>query len=56
MVRSAEELMLAFERTQAEAGSTFGDPVVFMESLVGGGRHGPGRHLSVVDAPALIRR
>ena len=39
VVRSADELSLAFERTQTEAGSTFGDPVVFMESLIGGGRH-----------------
>ncbi|MEO7351711.1 MAG: biotin carboxylase N-terminal domain-containing protein, partial [Marmoricola sp.] len=39
MVRSADELQGAFERTQAEAESTFGDPVVFMESLVTGGRH-----------------
>ncbi|HET9829226.1 MAG TPA: carboxyl transferase domain-containing protein [Nocardioidaceae bacterium] len=39
VVRSADELESAFERTQAEAGSTFGDPVVFMESLVVGGRH-----------------
>jgi acetyl/propionyl-CoA carboxylase alpha subunit/acetyl-CoA carboxylase carboxyltransferase component len=39
MVRSADELPNAFERTQAEAQSTFGDPVVFLESLVSGGRH-----------------
>ena len=39
VVRSADELGPAFERTQAEARSTFGDPVVFMESLVSGGRH-----------------
>jgi acetyl/propionyl-CoA carboxylase alpha subunit/acetyl-CoA carboxylase carboxyltransferase component len=39
MVRSADELEGAFERTQAEAASTFGDPVVFMESVVTGGRH-----------------
>ncbi len=39
VVRSADELMLAFERTQTEAENTFGDPVVFMESLVSGGRH-----------------
>ena len=39
MVRSAEELESAFERTRAEAESTFGDPVVFMESLINGGRH-----------------
>ncbi|HYO39500.1 MAG TPA: carboxyl transferase domain-containing protein [Nocardioidaceae bacterium] len=39
MVSSAEELPGAFERTQAEAQSTFGDPVVFLESLVSGGRH-----------------
>ena len=39
MVRSAEELETAFERTRAEAEATFGDPVVFMESLVTGGRH-----------------
>jgi acetyl/propionyl-CoA carboxylase alpha subunit/acetyl-CoA carboxylase carboxyltransferase component len=39
VVRSADELSLAFERTQTEAANTFGDPVVFMESLIGGGRH-----------------
>src|SRR5680860_1134953 len=39
VVRSADELQTAFERTQIEAESTFGDPVVFMESLVVGGRH-----------------
>jgi acetyl/propionyl-CoA carboxylase alpha subunit/acetyl-CoA carboxylase carboxyltransferase component len=39
VVRSAEELAGAFERTRAEAESTFGDPVVFLESMVSGGRH-----------------
>ncbi|CAN5418114.1 biotin carboxylase N-terminal domain-containing protein [soil metagenome] len=39
VVREADDLANAFERTQAEAKATFGDPVVFMESLVGGGRH-----------------
>ncbi|MBA3797531.1 MAG: ATP-grasp domain-containing protein [Geodermatophilaceae bacterium] len=39
VARSADELEGAFERTQVEAKNTFGDPVVFMESLVGGGRH-----------------
>ena len=39
MVRTADELPQALERTQAEAQATFGDPVVFLESLVGGGRH-----------------
>jgi acetyl/propionyl-CoA carboxylase alpha subunit len=39
IVRSADELELAFERTQAEALRTFGDPVVFLERLVVGGRH-----------------
>ncbi len=39
MVRTADEMPEAFERTQAEAQATFGDPVVFLESLVGGGRH-----------------
>jgi acetyl/propionyl-CoA carboxylase alpha subunit/acetyl-CoA carboxylase carboxyltransferase component len=39
VVRSADELEVAFERTQIEAESTFGDPVVFMESLVSGGRN-----------------
>ena len=38
-VQSADELPLAFERTQAEALNTFADPVVFLESLVSGGRH-----------------
>ncbi len=39
MVRSADDLASAYERTQAEAEATFGDPVVFLESLVSGGRH-----------------
>ncbi len=39
MVRSPGDLETAFERTRAEAEATFGDPVVFMESLVEGGRH-----------------
>ena len=38
-VRSEDELQDALERTQAEALRTFGDPVVFMERLVEGGRH-----------------
>ena len=38
-VRSEGELEDALERTQAEALRTFGDPVVFMERLVEGGRH-----------------
>lgn len=39
VVRSADDVEGAFERTQAEAENTFGDPTVFMESLVSGGRH-----------------
>ena len=39
IVRSADELEDAIERTQAEALRTFADPVVFMERLVEGGRH-----------------
>ena len=39
MVRSAERAGEAIERTQAEAERTFGDPVIFMERLVEGGRH-----------------
>ncbi|MEP7018738.1 MAG: carboxyl transferase domain-containing protein [Actinomycetota bacterium] len=39
VVRSAEELEVAFERTRTEAESAFGDPVVFMEGLVAGGRN-----------------
>jgi len=39
LVRSADELETAFEGTQIEAEATFGDPVVFMESLIDGGRH-----------------
>jgi acetyl/propionyl-CoA carboxylase alpha subunit/acetyl-CoA carboxylase carboxyltransferase component len=39
VVRSADQLERAFERTRAEAESAFGDPVVFMESLVRGGRN-----------------
>ena len=38
-VRSRGELDDALERTQAEAQRAFGDPVVFMEQLVEGGRH-----------------
>jgi len=38
-VRAEGELQDALERTQAEALRTFGDPVVFMERLVEGGRH-----------------
>ena len=38
-VRSPDELDDALSRTQAEAQRTFGDPVVFMERLVEGGRH-----------------
>src|SRR4051794_29656593 len=38
-VRSDAELDEALTRTQAEAGRTFGDPTVFMERLVEGGRH-----------------
>ncbi|WP_448628535.1 ATP-binding protein [Geodermatophilus sp. URMC 64] len=39
VVRSEAELEDALTRTQAEAERTFGDPVVFMERLVEGGRH-----------------
>ena len=39
IVRAAEELADAFTRTQGEAQRTFGDPVVFLERLVEGGRH-----------------
>ena len=39
MVRSPGDMEAAFERTRAEAEATFGDPVVFLESLVVGGRH-----------------
>src|SRR3954449_7559992 len=39
VVRSEAELADALERTQAEAARTFGDPIVFMERLVEGGRH-----------------
>ena len=39
MVRSSEDMEAAFERTRAEAEATFGDPVVFLESLIDGGRH-----------------
>jgi len=39
VVRSAEELEVAFERSQTEAEHTFGDPVVFMERLVSDGRN-----------------
>jgi acetyl/propionyl-CoA carboxylase alpha subunit/acetyl-CoA carboxylase carboxyltransferase component len=39
IVRSEAELGEALTRTQAEAKRTFGDPTVFMERLVEGGRH-----------------
>src|SRR3954466_3539662 len=39
VVRAEAELEEALTRTQAEAGRTFGDPTVFMERLVEGGRH-----------------
>jgi len=39
VVRSEAELEEALLRTRAEAERTFGDPVVFMERLVEGGRH-----------------
>src|ERR671927_613964 len=39
VVRSEAELEEALQRTQTEARRTFGDPVVFMERLVEGGRH-----------------
>ncbi|MEP7034692.1 MAG: biotin carboxylase N-terminal domain-containing protein, partial [Actinomycetota bacterium] len=38
-VPSVKELPVTFERAQAEAREMFGDPVVFMESLVSGGRN-----------------
>src|SRR4051794_14047700 len=39
IVRSEAELEEALARTQVEAERTFGDPVIFMERLVEGGRH-----------------
>jgi acetyl/propionyl-CoA carboxylase alpha subunit/acetyl-CoA carboxylase carboxyltransferase component len=39
IVRSEDELADALERTQVEALRTFGDPIIFMERLVEGGRH-----------------
>ena len=39
VVRSADELDVAFERAQIEAENLFGDPVVFMEKLVPNGRN-----------------
>ncbi|HET6392967.1 MAG TPA: carboxyl transferase domain-containing protein [Blastococcus sp.] len=39
IVRSEAELEEALTRTQAEAERTFGDPTIFMERLVEGGRH-----------------
>ena len=38
-VYSDDELELAFERTQREAGRSFGDPVVFLERLITDARH-----------------
>ncbi|WP_448639256.1 ATP-binding protein [Geodermatophilus sp. URMC 63] len=39
VVRSPEELEEALVRTRSEAEKSFGDPIVFMERLVEGGRH-----------------
>ncbi len=39
VVRTAEELLPAFESTRGEAQRTFNDEVVFLERLVQGGRH-----------------
>ena len=39
IVREPEELLPSLERVRIEAQNTFGDPVVFMERLVQGGRH-----------------
>ena len=39
VVRGEDELEDALERTQVEAQRTFGDPTIFMERLVEGGRH-----------------
>ncbi len=39
VVQSADELDDAFVRTRTEASRTFGDPVVYLERLVVGGRH-----------------
>ncbi|SNS24583.1 Acetyl/propionyl-CoA carboxylase, alpha subunit [Geodermatophilus saharensis] len=39
VVRTPGELTEALERTRSEAAKSFGDPVVFMERLVEGGRH-----------------
>jgi acetyl/propionyl-CoA carboxylase alpha subunit len=39
IVRSEDELADAVERTAIEAQRTFGDPIIFMERLVEGGRH-----------------
>jgi len=39
VVRSAEELEVAFKRARTEAQDSFGDPVVFMERLVSDGRN-----------------
>src|SRR5512133_2717609 len=39
IVRDEAELEEALTRTQAEAERTFGDPTIFMERLVEGGRH-----------------
>src|SRR3954463_3060288 len=43
IVRSEAELEEALTRTQVEAQRTFGDPVIFMERLVEGGRHVEGQ-------------
>ena len=38
-VQSPGELDEALQRTRSEAAATFGDPVVFLEAMVSGGRH-----------------
>ena len=38
-VHSADELDAALQRTRSEAAATFGDPVVFLEAMITGGRH-----------------
>ncbi len=39
LIRSADELGVAFSRMQTEAEKLFGDPVVFMEGMLSGGRN-----------------
>src|SRR4051812_16100943 len=56
IVRSEAELEEALTRTQGEAQRTFGDPVVFMERLVEGGRPVEGQGVAAPHRPGWAPR